>query len=280
MKTIMLLLTAAAAPVCLRAQLFEMKKSYTGSHYAFSRFDPSGLNQFVVGFNDAWRNDLSSGFHQYKGSELGLTFTTSGFRVIFGRREDFKWTISTDYAYGFGKDKNEAVFRNGVEQHMEVRSSKNQINTTFGIALKESKVWLEAYASTNLAKTLIQYTTVYPNGSESYGSEYKLNGLYRGNIKTMEMGFQVSYKYKKYVFYSRAMMPLFILGPGEEERHFNDESNGHEKPNDFPSNYPAYLYDATAYKNESGHLKSSDFKGISYGFGILYLIGKDKSKKK
>lgn len=280
MKTILLLMTAAVLPLSMQAQFFEMKKSYTGSHYAFSRFDPDGLNKFVVGFNDRWRDDLNEGFHQYKGSELGLTFTTSGFRVIFGKNEKYKWTISTDYAFGFGKDKNTAEFRNGVEQRMEVRCSKNQVNATFGVALNESKLWLEAYTSTNIAKVLIQYTTVYPNGSESYGSEYKLNGLYRGNLTTQELGLQVSYKYKKYVFYSRAMIPLAISGPKEEERNFIDENNGHEDPTDFPSNYPYYLDNPTAYVAENGQLKSSNFKGISYGFGILYLIGKDKSKKK
>lgn len=279
MRKILLLTATGLLPVCMHAQFFEMKKSYTGSHYAFSRFDPSGLNKFVVGFNDRWRGDLQSGFHQYKGGELGLTFTTSGFRVIFGNNEKMKWTISTDYAFGFGKDKNEAVFSNGAEQHMEVRCSKNQVNATFGVALKESKLWLEAYTSTNITKVLIQYTTVYPNGSESYGSEYKLNGLYRGNLTTQELGLQVSYKYKKYVFYTRAMIPLVITGPGDTERNFIDENNGHERPTDFPSNYDYYLDNPSAYVSENGQLKSSDFKGISYGFGILYLIGKDKSKK-
>lgn len=276
MKTKLLLATASLLSLSATAQFFQMKKSYTGSHYAFSRFDPSGLNRFVVGFNEAWRGDLKTGFNQYKGGELGLTFTTSGFRVIFGNRENMKWTISTDYAFGFGKDKNKAEFANGVEQRMEVRSSKSQINLTFGVALKENKVWLEAYTSTNLGKTLIQYTTVYPNGQESYGSEYKLNGLYRGDIKTMELGLQASYKYKKYVLYTRAMLPLFILGPGEEERNFADPKNGHELPTDFPSNYGYYLNNPSAYVSENGQLKSSDFKGISFGFGILYLIGKDK----
>ncbi|ASS48200.1 MAG: hypothetical protein A3D31_00055 [Candidatus Fluviicola riflensis] len=276
MKILLLLIGAILLQINVQAQFFELKKTYTGSHYAFSRYDPSGLNRFVVGFNEAWRSDLKEGFAQYKGGELGLTFTTSGFRVIFGKREDFKWTASTDYAFGFGKDKNKAEFNNNVEQLMEVRCSKNQINTTFGVALKESKVWLEGYLSTNLARVLIQYTTIYPNGNESYGSEYKLNGLYKGTIKTTELGIQMSYKRKKYVFYTRAMYPIIVLGPNKEERNFVDKQNGHEDPTDFPSNYNYYLNNPSAYVSENGQLKSSDFKGLSFGFGLLYLFGKAK----
>lgn len=279
MKKLLLLAACGVVPLIAAAQLFQMRNAYTGGHYGFSRFDATGLNRFVVGFNDMWRDDLRSGFHQYKGSELGQTFTTSGFRVIFGRNEVYKWTISTDYAYGFGKEKNKAVFTNGAEQRMEVRCAKNQVNATFGVTLKDNKVWLEAYTSTNIAKVLIEYTTVYPNGNESYGSEYKLNGLYRGNLTTMELGLQASYKYKKYVMYSRAMFPLAILGPNESERNFTDERNGHEKPNDFPSNYNYYLNNPSAYVSENGQLKSSDFKGLSFGFGILYIIGKDRTEQ-
>lgn len=275
MRILLFSLAAMFATTQANAQFIQMKKTYTGSYYGFKSIDPAGLNKFVVGFNEAYGAGMTEKFHQYKGGEFGQTFTTSGFRLIFGNGEN-KWTLSTDYAFGMGKDKNEAIFANGVEQHMTVRYSTNFITTTFGRTFKENKYWLEGMLTTNLSKMFVEYTTVYPNGQESFGSEYKLNGLYTANLKTMELGVQATYKYKKYLLFARAFMPLAILGPDEKERNFVDERNNNASPTDFPSNYDNYVNNQAAYESENGQLKSTDFKGFSYGFGFIYLIGKEQ----
>lgn len=257
------------------AQFIQMKKSYTGGYYGFKHIDPTGLNQFIVGFNNANSSGMTEKFHQYTGNEFGQTFTTSGFRVIMGNKEN-KWTFSTDYAFGMGKDKNEAHFANGLEQHMTVRYSTNYATLTFGRTFKENKYWLEGMLTTNISKMFVEYTTVYPNKQESYGSEYKLNGLYKANLKTMEIGVQATYKYKKYLLFARAFVPMFTLGPDKTQRNFVDERNNNAAPTDFPSNYDTYQNNHTDYVNNNGQLKSTNFKGFSYGFGLIYLIGKEQ----
>jgi hypothetical protein len=259
----------------VHAQVFVLKKTYTGYHYGFSRFNEDGLNKFVVQFNKMWGDDLQEYFHQYKGGERGQNFTTSGFRFIVGKKET-KWTFSTDYAFGFGKDKNEAVFKNGIRQHMVVKFRNNQVNLSFGITKKEEKFWLEALYCTNLAKVIIEYSTEHTNGVQSFGTEYKLNGIYIGTIKTMELGAQVSYKVKKYVFYSRVLFPIAVIGPDKNARNFIDERSGYTAPNDFPSDYDSYVNDPQRYVSEDHSLKSTNFKGLSFGFGMFYLIGKNK----
>ncbi len=260
----------SCAITSVQGQFFQLKKSYTGSHFAFKRVNPKGLNDFFNSFNDLYAKDLTQKFHQLRGGEFGQTFTTSGLRVIFGKREDFKWTISTDYAYGAGKDKNEAHFSNGIEQHMKVRYS------SFGVALKENKFWLEGMYCANISKITIEYSTLYPNGSESFSSEYKLNGLYTANLSTQELGIQLSYKRKKYVLYTRALLPIFITGPDKSSRSFVDPRNGNSQPTDFPSNYKTYSQNPNQLISNGEQLKSTGFKGFSYGFGLIYLIGKAK----
>ena len=274
MKKIILLTIALSGGMC-KAQLFDMKKTYTGYHYAFGRFNADEINRFVVQFNKMYEGELAEGFHQYKGNERGQNFTTSGFRVVFGKGET-KYTASTDYAFGFGKEKNEAEFKNGLKQHMVMKFRNNHINLTFGITKKENKYWFEGIYCTNLGKTIIEYSTEHKNGVNSFGTEYKLNGVYIGNIKTMEFGGQVSYKYKKYVFYTRVLMPAIVIGPGKNERNFIDERSGYDAPNDFPSEYNAYVSDPQGYTTGDESLKSTGFKGFSYGFGMFYLFGKDK----
>lgn len=259
-----------------QAQFFKMKKAYTGGHFAFSNFNPDGINQFVVQFNQMWGADLETGFSQYKGNERGQTFTTSGMRFIFGNDENMKYTFSTDYGYGFGGKKNEAVFKNGVIQHMDLKFRNNQINFTFGITKNKDKVWLEGIYSTNLGKVILEYSTEHLNGVQSFGTEYKLNGVYTSTIKTMEFGAQATYKYKKYVMYARVLFPAVVIGPKENERNFVDERSGYS-PNDFPANYNSYISNPQGYASTGGALQSTGFKGLSYGFGIFYLIGKDKS---
>lgn len=267
--SIFLLLQAAT----VSAQFFTMRHPYTGSHYAFSSFDATGLNQFVVQFNAMWQSDISTGFHQYEGNELGQTFSTSGMRFVWGKK-DMQWTASTDYAIGFGKDKNEVTFNNGITQIFNLRATNNQINNTFGIALKENKFWLEAMYCTNLGRVFIEYATIHHNGVESYGSEYKLNGLYKGTIRTMEFGTQTSYRRKRVVMYARVLYPLAIVGPGKSERFFVDAQSTQPDPKDFPSNYNTYVNDPMGHIERSEGLQTTGFKGLSYGFGMLIIMGK------
>lgn len=271
----LLLMASMLSCTLVHGQLFELKKTYTGFHYAFSRFNAGDINRFVVQFNQKWRNDLDKGFHQYKGKERGQTFTTSGFRVIFGKQE-VKFTASMDYAFGWGKEKNEARFKNGIEQHMDLKFRNNQVNFSFGITRNENKVWLEGLYCTNLGKIILEYSTEHLDGERSFGTEYKLNGVYTSNIKTMEFGVQLSYKHKKVVLYTRALVPAIVMGPGKNNRNFVDARTSYEAPNDFPSNYDSYVDDPTGYVAQKGALTSTGFKGFSYGFGMFYLIGKNK----
>lgn len=270
LTTVLLILLAYESS----AQIFDMRKAYTGYHFAFSPFKETPINQFIVQFNQMWRDDLAKGFHQYSGNELGQSFTTSGFRFIWGKNR--KWTASTDYAFGAGKDKNEAEFKSGIIQHLRLRVTNHQVNASFGVSLKENKVWLEGLYSTCIGKAVIEYSTEYQNGVTSFGTEYKLNGVYSGNIKTMQLGVQSSYKYKKYVFYARALFPIIILGPDENARNLIDEKSSQPAPNDFPSDYNTYINQPQNYNPEVDGLLSTGFKGMSYGFGMFYLIGKDK----
>lgn len=256
------------------AEFFDLRKAYTGYHFAFFHFDKTPINRFFVEFNQLWKNDIETGFQQLRGTELGQSFTTNGFRFIWGNKR--KWTASSDYAFGAGKDKNKVVFKNGMIQHLRLRASNHQINFTFGVALKENKVWLEAMYSTCIGKTEIEFSTEHQNGIISFGTEYKLNGIYSGKINTMQLGLQSSYKYKKSVFYMRALFPLFITGPDKNERNLIDIRSSQSAPNDFPSNYNKYVNDPQGYIPAKDGLLSSAFKGLSYGFGMFYLIGKNK----
>lgn len=276
MKKILIALTLLIG-VSVHGQFIQMKKTYTGYHYGFGFWNPDDINKFVVGFNDMYRDDLSSYFSQFSGRDRGMSFTTSGFRFIVGKEEsERKFTFSTDYAFGAGKEKNEAEFKNGVKQHMTVKFRTNQINMTFGITKKDNKVWLEGMYCTNLAKVIIEYSTEHLNGVNSFGTEYKLNGVYIGTIKTMELGAQVSYKWKKNVFYTRVLYPIAVIGPDKAERTFVDDRSGYPAPNDFPSDYDAYVNNPSSYTANGGALTTNGMKGLSFGFGMFHLIGKDK----
>lgn len=271
------ILAIAALTICVssQAQIFEMKKTYTGYHYGFGFWNPDDMNKFVVGFNDMYRDDLKEYFSQFTGRDRGMSYTTSGFRFIVGK-EETKFTFSTDYAFGAGKEKNEAEFNNGLKQRMVLKFRTNQINMTFGITKKDNKVWLEGMYCTNLSKVIIEYSTEHVNGVNSYGTEYRLNGVYVGTLKTMELGAQVSYKWKKNVFYTRVLYPIAVIGPDKDKRTFVDDRSGYPAPNEFPSDYNAYVTNPTGYSANGGALTTNGMKGLSFGFGMFHLIGKDK----
>lgn len=273
MRNIILLMAFVSFTAQSQDKFFQIRNPYQGSHYAFSSFDAAEINQFIVQFNETWNEDISDGFDLYDGNELGMTFSTSGMRFVWGKK-DMKWTASTDYAIGFGKTKNEVSFRNGISQKMELRSTSNQINNTFGISLDENKFWFEGLYCTNIRRIFIEYSTVHLNDIESFGPEYKLNGLYKGLIRTMEFGAQASYRKKKYIMYARVQYPIAIVGPGKDERYFTDAQSKHANPTDFPSNYNTYVSDPQGHYERKEGLMTSGFKGLSYGFGIMMIIGK------
>lgn len=274
MKRTFFLILSFGLMIQAYGQFFTMRHPYSGSHYAFKQINPGDLNRFVVDFNQMWANDITTGFTQFKGDEFGQTFTTSGMRFVWGKKE-MQWTISTDYALGFGKAKNNVVFKNGIEQNMEVRYTSNQINNTFGIALKENKIWLEAMYCTNLSNIFVEYSTVHLSGQESFGPEYKLNGLYKGLLRTMEFGAQASYRFKKrYVLYGRCLLPVAIVGPDASERGLIDAQSVHSDPRNFPGNYATYVNDPSGHISRNEGMSSEGFKGFSYGFGLLIYVGK------
>ncbi|MCB9233283.1 MAG: hypothetical protein H6581_16620 [Bacteroidia bacterium] len=280
MRTLTLIFLGIASFQFGRAQLFTLRNPYTGGHQAFTHFDPDGLNQFVVQFNLMYANDLKTGFSQYKGSELGQTFSTSGLRFVWGKKK-VQWTASSDASFGIGKKRNTATFKNGLEQNLFLRYTSSQVNVTFGVALKENRYWLEALYCTNLGKIYLEYSTVHLNGVESFGPEYRLNGVYEGTIKTQELGLQASMRFgKRFVLYTRAFYPIAITGPKADERYFTDARTTRDEPNNFPSNYDNYVQDPVTYANEHQGLNSGNFKGLSYGFGLLMMLGKTERKPK
>ena len=248
---------------CVTAQTFTLRHPYSGSHYGFKKIDPSTLNNFVIGFNQMWSADIVEGFQQYDGGEFGQTFSTSGMRFVWGKKS-VQWTASTDYSIGTGKSKNKVEFSNGIEQNLTVRYTSNQINNTFGVALKENKFWLEAMYCTNLSKLIVEYSTTHLNGVESFGSEYKLNGLYKGLIRTMEIGAQTSYRFnKRYVLYARVLFPMKVAGPSTSERGLINAQSVQSEPKDFPENYDTYVNDPEGHVSRKEGMNTTGIKGLS-----------------
>ena len=169
---------------------------YVNVGYSVDRFDPDGINLFHTTFNDFWGNQLSSGWEQVKGNELSHPFFALGFKGVGEKEVGLSWGIG--FQYGSGSFRNSTTWTSGVVQQYHFRARHFMWTAEIGMAIKQ-RFLLDFYIS-GTGKTLaLTYTTVYADGSESIGTEYKLNGFYSGLTSALEFGPQVSYRHWKKV---------------------------------------------------------------------------------
>lgn len=137
---------------------------------------------------------------------------------------------------------------------------------------------IDFYISATIKSLGLRYSTLYPDGSESIGTEYKLNGYYDGLTSAFEFGPQFTYRIGPVGSFFRMSWVLPNFPPGKNIVTMEDYSNNHYPPTDFPSNYVTYATDPVTFVVNNDGLLTDSFEGNRITIGLTWFLGARKMK--
>ena len=243
--------------------------------YSSSQFETKGINTFVNSFNNFWGEQLSTPLTEFKGNEFSHPNIGIGFRVI--SRGKMGFSGSTAFMYGKTKYSTTNQWSTQVENEMLFKVRDLQWTVNAGLHFG-NLFYLEAYSGAHIRRLFMEYATVYPDGSRSLSSEYKLNGLYSGNVSTFDVGVQAGFRIKFVMLYARLTKPLSNFPTGKGLISLDDYDNVNYPPSEFPTDYEIYATDPIQFVEEDLGLKTDDFEGMRLSIGIELIFGA-KNKK-
>lgn len=243
---------------------------YADLGYSIDQFDASGLNEFHSSFNSFWGTALDQNWENISGNELSHPFFALGVRGISTKKVGLSWAIG--FQYGKGGFKNATTWSSGIIQRYHLTARHYMWTANFGAAIK-SKYLIDLYISGTAKNLGLRYSTLYPDGSESIGTEYRLNGYYSGLTSALEVGPQFTYRRRALAAYIRISWPIPNFPPAKNIVTLQDYSSNHYPPTDFPENYVTYATDPITFVENNDGLLTDQFEGRRFSIGITYLIG-------
>lgn len=157
--------------------------------YSQNQFQTSGINSFVSGFNDFWGSKLSAPYAQFTGTELSHPNFGLGIRFYSGEKVGF--AASSALLYGQSTYAHQSEWSTGVKNELAFKTRDAMWTFTMGLHFWKV-LFTEFYLDANARFLDMEHATLYPDGSRSLSSEYKLNGFYTGLIASFDVGFQAS----------------------------------------------------------------------------------------
>lgn len=271
-KALAILFIGLLGKITLFAQDIDVY-GYIDAGYSIDKFDATKLNQFHSTFNSFWGSELSDGWDDVSGNEFSHPFFALGFRGISVKKVGLAW--ASGFQYGRGGFKNSTTWTSSVVQRYVFRAKHFMWTASIGASVKKSFL-AELYISATAKSLGLRYSTLYPDGSESIGTEYKLNGYYTGLTSALEFGPQLTYRKKAFYVFARLSWPVPNFPPAKGIVVLQDFSSNHYPPTDFPANYTTYAAQPITFVENNDGLLTDDFEGRRFTFGVAWLIGGNK----
>ena len=241
--------------------------------YNRAAIDASGLNGFVDSFNEFWGSQLASPYESYDQYSFSMPNVGLGYRFIAGEKAGF--TANTHVLYGQKEDTHASTWTTGVQNEVNTRLRDIRWNFSMGIHWK-SLLFVEGFFGSTFRSISLKHYTIYPDGSRSLSSEYKLNGLYRGTTTAIDLGFQVSLKLGPLLLFGRISNPMNNFPPAKDIVALSDANTVNFPPNDFPTNYAVWATEPIRFVEEDLGLKTDSFEGRRMTIGLELLLAKKK----
>lgn len=236
-------------------------------NYTFSQYNTEGFNLFHDSFNNFWGDELSKGWDQVNGREFSQPGIGIGFR--YRGLKKVAYTAESMFVYGKRSLKNNTLWTSGVEQRYRFQARDLYWTFSQGIVLFK-RFFVELYTGGVFRRLRLHFTTVHTDGSESYSTEYKLNGFYSGTTTALEWGGQLGYKWKNFMFYGRFTNVIPNFPPAKGIVNLDDYDSNNFVPTEFPSNYVTYATDPIAFVQNNDGLRTDDFEGMKLILGINF----------
>lgn len=235
--------------------------------YSQAEIDVAGLNGFVDSFNSFWGSKLSAPYESYEKTTFSMPNFGLGFRYSSAGNVGF--TANTHVLYGRKIDEHRATWATGVQNEVAIRLKDIRWNFSMGVHIK-LRLFAEVFIGSTFRGISLKHYTIYPDGSRSISSEYKLNGLYRGNTSALDLGLQLSYRLGPFLVFGRVSNPMNGFPPGKDIVSLTDANTANFPPNDFPTDFGLYATDPVAFAEQDLGLKTDDFEGKRLTIGLEF----------
>jgi len=246
---------------------------YISIGYSIDRFETAGINQFHETFNSFWQGELTNEWQNLKGNELSSPFFNIGFRGHSDEKIGLSW--ATGFQYNQGSHLNGITWNSGVIQQYKLKSKDFLWTAQAGIAF-DKWVNLDFFIAGGGRNISLRYTTIYQNGEESIGSEYKLNGYYDGLVALFDLGAEISVNVGSFSIFGRYTVGTKNFPPSRGLVTIEDYSSNNYPPTDFPSNYTTYATDVVGYVENNEGVKTDDFLPNRLAFGVTYIVNRQQ----
>lgn len=250
MRSLVLLLTLAATASAQPSGLY-----LTGS-VARSDFDADRLALLGETYSAYYRARLDAPVDLLPAGGEAFSVGATG-RINVG--------LAAAFGYQYGESSFEATsrFENGSGDHVTTRAADHAawIETTVGLG----PVVVGAHMGGLFRGMRIESATVHADGSESLGSEYRMNGVYTGSTTVFEVGPVVAFQIGDRILVpARVLFPVEFGGTTRLELTDFDTRQGNDY---FPRDFDRFAADPTG-SDFGATVSDRDFVGRRLQVGV------------
>lgn len=250
-----LVLLLALAPALAAAQPSGL---YVTGALARSQYRAESVAQFNDSYSAYYTQRLDAPVELLPERGSGITYGALG-RVNLG-------TLAVGFGYSISRESSEArsTFENEAGDRVATRTQTHA--ATIEVTTDALRPLVLGASFGGLFRGVrVASATVYPDGAESYGSEYRLNGVYHGAPTYFEAGLIAGVSLGNRVFLPvRVHVPMDLLG--------NDlaltDSDVYQLNSYFPRDFARFVADGTGTDESEAALKDGDFVGPRIQVGV------------
>lgn len=230
----------------------------TGSWSRVS-YEADPMNMFNDSFSDYFVQRLDGPVELLPTGDgsLGIGFQ---YRISGG-----SWGVSLGYTLSRAYHESTALFENDAGRRLETRTLDHIVVSELVFHHFEPFIVGGVFTG-NFRGVKIRSVSIHPDGVESWGSEYALNGVYTGSAPHFEVGLVAGYQINDRIFIPvRFLLPFTFIPDRLLLKDFEvDQLNQY-----FPMDYHRYIQDPTGVlENEIGLADKDFYSGFRIQFGI------------
>lgn len=176
-------------------------------------------------------------------------------------------SFGVDYAYGWGSRDAASVFENGSGDRVTLDVTEHVVGTDM-LFYPVEQLGVGAVVTGTFRGLRLTSRSVYADGSESLGGEYRLNGVYRASPSSLEIGGVARVHLGPLAVRGRYAVPLPLSSAVSlplTDYDLEQLNNG------FPRDWDRWLADATG-SDEGAQLQDTDFQGPRIDIALEYTF--------
>ena len=246
---------------------------FVAPHVGFQleSFNTTGVNTFFDTWNEHYKLGMKQPFESVGSfSNRGIDY---GINVVaYGDLKKTTFYASLGVFYNQSAVKRSSTMWNNYSNEFNLHFRDVEVPIMIGAAIK-GKFTLALNADFLFRQAMLDFTTVYPDGSKSYGNDFDINGVYKVSVPDMYLGPALIIRLGRVQFPISVTFPLGMFK--NNDLPLTDYDANRWRSTNFPERFDDWLTDVSGMDQENA-LYMNQMKGMKIMVGLEFLIGKMK----